>query len=64
MWDSEVYVDNVQTANPQTLTASLNQIEAKLKQYGRKGWELVAVENLRTSNPTILARVHYLRKAK
>ncbi len=64
MWDSEIYVDNVQIANSQTASTSLIQIKAKLKQYGRNGWELVAVENLRTSNPTLIARVHYLRKAK
>ena len=62
MWDYDVYVDDVQMNSPQAITTSLNQIEARLKQYGQNGWELVAVEHLKTTNPTLFAMVHYLRK--
>lgn len=64
MWDYDVYVDDVQMANPQAMMASLQQIEGKLKQYGQQGWELVAVEHLQTSNPNLVAMVHYLRKQR
>jgi hypothetical protein len=62
MWDYDVYVDDVQTSSPQAITASLKEIELKLKQYGQHGWELVAVESLQTSTPDQVAMVHYLRK--
>ena len=64
MWDYDLYTDDVQMANPQTITASLKQIEENLTKYGQKGWELVAVEHLRTSDPNLVAMVHYLKKQK
>ena len=64
MWDYDVYVDDIQILNPQTVTASINQIEARLRQYGQNGWELVAVEDLVTSNPNLVVMVHYLRKQR
>ena len=64
MWDYDVYTDDVQMKTTKTISASVAQIEAKLRKYGENGWELVAVEHLVTTTQNLVAMIHYLRKRK